>query len=42
MSNSDNAKSIFGHPLRLAIADTFTPLAWENYVPHDRPPADTR
>jgi CubicO group peptidase (beta-lactamase class C family) len=26
MSNSDNAESIFGHLLRLTIADTFTPL----------------
>jgi CubicO group peptidase (beta-lactamase class C family) len=37
MSNSDNAESIFGHLLRLTIADTFTPLEWENYVPYDRP-----
>jgi CubicO group peptidase (beta-lactamase class C family) len=36
MSNSDNAESIFGHLLALAIADTFTPLEWENYVPYDR------
>ena len=36
MSNSDNAESIFGHLLRLTIADTFTPLEWENYVPYDR------
>jgi hypothetical protein len=25
--------------LPLAIADTFTPLEWENYVPYDRPPS---
>jgi hypothetical protein len=37
MSNSDNAESIFGHLLALTIADTFTPLEWENYVPFDRP-----
>ena len=35
MSNSDNAESIFGHLLSLTIADTFTPLEWENYVPYD-------
>ena len=39
MSNSDNAESIFGHLLTLTIADTFTPLEWENYVPYDRPPS---
>jgi CubicO group peptidase (beta-lactamase class C family) len=38
MSNSDNAESIFGHLLTLTIADTFTPLEWENYVPYDRAP----
>ena len=36
MSDSDNAESIFGHLLPLTIADTFTPLAWENYTPYDR------
>jgi CubicO group peptidase (beta-lactamase class C family) len=36
MSNSDNAESIFGHLLALTIADTSTPLEWENYVPYDR------
>ena len=35
MSNSDNAESIFGHLLTLTIADTFTPLEWEDYVPYD-------
>ncbi|HJR66069.1 MAG TPA: serine hydrolase domain-containing protein [Gemmatimonadaceae bacterium] len=39
MSNSDNAESIFGHLLALTIADTFTPLEWENYRPYDRPPS---
>jgi CubicO group peptidase (beta-lactamase class C family) len=38
MSNSDNAESIFGHLLRLTIADTFTPLEWELYVPYDQVP----
>ncbi len=33
MSNSDNAESIFGHLLTLTIADTYTPLEWEGYVP---------
>jgi len=28
--------------LKLTIADTFTPLEWENYVPYDRTPAGTR
>jgi CubicO group peptidase (beta-lactamase class C family) len=36
MGNSDNAESIFGHLLRLTIADTSTPLEWHNYVPYDR------
>ncbi len=39
MSNSDNAESIFGHLLALTIADTFTPLEWQNYVPFDRAPS---
>ena len=25
-----------GHVLSLTIADTFTPLEWENYIPYDR------
>ena len=36
MSNSDNAESIFGPLLRLTIADTYTPLEWEGYIPYDR------
>jgi CubicO group peptidase (beta-lactamase class C family) len=36
MSNSDNAESIFPHLPVLTIADSFTPLEWENYVPYDR------
>jgi CubicO group peptidase (beta-lactamase class C family) len=39
MSNSDNAESVFGDLLPLTIADAFTPLEWEGYVPHDRSPA---
>lgn len=42
MSNSDNAESIFGHLLRLTIADTFTPLEWENYTPYDAPVQSSR
>lgn len=42
MSNSDNAESIFGHLLTLTIADTFTPLEWENYIPYDRTPSGNR
>ncbi len=41
MSNSDNAESIFHHLLTETLADTYTPLEWENYVPYDRvPPAE--
>jgi CubicO group peptidase (beta-lactamase class C family) len=35
MSNSDNAESAFDALLRATIADDFTPLAWEGYVPYD-------
>jgi hypothetical protein len=42
MSNSDNAESIFGHLLTLTIADTLTPLEWENCVPYDRAPSAAR
>lgn len=42
MSNSDNAESIFGHLLRLTIADTYTPLEWENCVTYDRTPSTAR
>jgi hypothetical protein len=41
-SNSDSAESIFGHLLPLTIADTATPLEWENYVPYDRAPSGAR
>ena len=41
MSNSDNAESVFGYLLEATIANTWTPLDWEGYVPFDRrdPPA---
>ena len=42
MSNSDNAESIFGYLLTLTIADAFTPVEWEQYIPFDRPRSDTR
>src|SRR5215203_2885062 len=35
MSNSDNAESIFHHLLTVTLADTYTPLEWEGYVPYD-------
>ncbi len=41
MSNSDNAESIFDHLLVLTIADTYTPLEWEGYIPYDRTPVRT-
>ena len=41
MSNSDNAESIFHHLLDVTIADTYTPLEWEAYVPYDRTPNET-
>jgi CubicO group peptidase (beta-lactamase class C family) len=36
MSNSDNAESIFGHLVSVAVADTSMPLEWLGYVPYDR------
>lgn len=36
MSNSDNAESIFKELLETAIADTFTPWYWENYIPYNQ------
>ncbi len=35
MSNSDNAESIFGPLLAVAVADTYMPLEWFGYVPYD-------
>jgi len=37
MSDSDNAEGIFGPLLEATIADAWTPLDWEGYVPFDRP-----
>ncbi|MCC3160609.1 beta-lactamase family protein [Hymenobacter sp. 15J16-1T3B] len=36
MSNSDNAESAYQSLLRVTIADTFTPIDWQNYVPYYR------
>jgi CubicO group peptidase (beta-lactamase class C family) len=35
LSNSDNAEGIFKELLALALADTFTPWYWENYIPYN-------
>lgn len=42
MSNSDNAESIFKELLETAIADTFTPWYWENYIPYNQKPPRRR
>ncbi|MCX2740727.1 serine hydrolase domain-containing protein [Pontibacter anaerobius] len=34
LSNSDNAEGIFKELLETAIADTYTPWYWENYIPY--------
>jgi CubicO group peptidase (beta-lactamase class C family) len=34
MTNNDNGESIFKDLLEYAIADTFTPWKWENYIPY--------
>jgi CubicO group peptidase (beta-lactamase class C family) len=36
LSNSDHGESAFDHLLRLTIADPYTPLEWEGYVPFDQ------
>lgn len=36
LANSDHGESAFDHLLRLTIADPYTPLEWEGYVPFDR------
>ena len=38
MSNSDNAESLFHHLLTVTLADTYTPLEWEGFVPYDSTP----
>jgi serine-type D-Ala-D-Ala carboxypeptidase/endopeptidase len=41
MSNSDNAESIFHHLLDVTMADTYTPLEWEGYVPYNEQRKET-
>ena len=36
LTNSDNGESIFKELLETAIADTFTPWQWENYIPYNQ------
>ncbi len=36
MTNSDNGESVFKELLELAIADTYTPWQWENYIPYNK------
>jgi serine-type D-Ala-D-Ala carboxypeptidase/endopeptidase len=36
MANSDNGESIFKELLETAIADTYTPWYWENYIPYNQ------
>jgi serine-type D-Ala-D-Ala carboxypeptidase/endopeptidase len=36
MGNSDNTESAYQSLLRLTIADTFTPIDWQNYIPYYR------
>jgi CubicO group peptidase (beta-lactamase class C family) len=38
MSNSANAEGIFPELLERLIANTYTPIEWEGYVPYDRKP----
>jgi CubicO group peptidase (beta-lactamase class C family) len=42
MSNSANAESIFPELLERLIANTYTPIEWEGYVPYDRQPPPSR
>ena len=36
MTNSSNGEGIFTELLATLIGDTFTPSAWERYVPYDQ------
>lgn len=36
MTNSDNGESIFKELLEVALADTYTPWEWENYIPYNQ------
>jgi CubicO group peptidase (beta-lactamase class C family) len=42
MSNSANAEGIFPELLERLIADTYTPIEWEGYIPYDRTPPPSR
>lgn len=42
MSNSANAEGIFPELLERLIANTFTPIEWEGYIPYDRKPPPSR
>jgi len=42
MSNSANAEGIFPELLERLIANTYTPIEWEGYVPYDRQPPPSR
>jgi CubicO group peptidase (beta-lactamase class C family) len=42
MSNSANAEGIFPELLERLIANTYTPVEWEGYVPYDREPPPSR
>lgn len=35
MTNSDNGESIYKELLEIAIADTYTPWEWSNYIPYN-------
>lgn len=45
MTNSSNGEGIFKYLLESLLADSFTPIEWENYTPYDqlppRPAANT-
>lgn len=44
MTNSANGESLYKELLEITIADTYTPLEWNGYVPYDQAenPADSR
>ena len=36
MTNSDNGESSYKELLEVALADTYTPMEWGNYIPYDQ------
>lgn len=38
MTNSDNGESIYKELLEVALADSYTPWEWSNYIPYDQKP----